>query len=47
MRVGIRVKVKVKVEVEVKVEVRVKGCVYVLYSCWAYKMFLVRLLFSQ
>ena len=41
IRVGVRVKVKVKVEV------KVKGYIYVLYSRWAYKVFLVRLLFSQ
>jgi hypothetical protein len=47
VRVGVRVKVKVKVEVEVKVKSEVKGYIYILYSCQAYKVFLVRLLFSQ
>jgi len=44
MVVGIRVGIRVKVEVKVKVGV--KGCVYVLYSYWACKIFLARLLFS-
>jgi len=46
IRVGVRVGVRVEVEVEVKVKVGVKGCVYVLYSRWACKVFLARLLFS-
>ena len=47
MVIGIRVSVRVgvRVKVEVKVEVRVKGCMYVLYSYWACKVFLARLLF--
>ena len=44
MVIGVRVGVRVKVKVKVKV--RVKGCVYILYSYWAYKVFLARLLFS-
>ena len=57
IRVGVRVKVEVEVEVKVEVEVRVEvkvevkveaeGCIYVLYSLRAYRVFLVRLLFSQ
>ena len=50
MAVGIRVEVKVEVEVEVEVKVEVKveveGCMYVLYSLRAYRVFLIRLLFS-
>jgi hypothetical protein len=57
VRVGVRVEVKVEVEVEVEVrveievevevEVEIEGCMYVLYSLRAYRVFLARLLFSQ
>ena len=45
MAVGVRV--SVRVEVKVKVKVAVKGYIYILYCRQAYKVFLVRLLFSQ
>ena len=47
IRAGIRVKVGVKVKVKIKIEVEVKGYIYVLYSLRAYKVFLIKLLFSQ
>jgi len=46
LRLRLRVKVEVKGEVEGKGIVKVEVCVYVLYSHWTYKVFLVRLLFS-
>ena len=38
--------VDIRVGVRVKVKVKVGGYVYVLYSRWACKVFLARLLFS-
>ena len=47
VNIKVNIEVRVKVKIEVKVEVKIKGYMYILYSYQAYKVFLIRLLFSQ
>ena len=46
VKIKIKVKVRVKIKVKIKVEIKIEGCIYILYSLRAYKVFLTRLLFS-